>query len=84
MADAKDVDGFGTNNIGELAKRTGNPTLMPCTPKGVMVLLRESGVDTTELKERFPMTIKKKTHAVYGAFYKEPGEEVKATKLRFD
>jgi methylenetetrahydrofolate dehydrogenase (NADP+) / methenyltetrahydrofolate cyclohydrolase / formyltetrahydrofolate synthetase len=45
VADAKDVDGFGTNNIGELAKRGGKPLFVPCTPKGVMVLLKESGVD---------------------------------------
>ncbi|KAJ0107379.1 hypothetical protein J7T55_009343 [Diaporthe amygdali] len=41
----KDVDGFGPENIGELAKRTGQPLFTPCTPKGVMVLLREAGVD---------------------------------------
>ncbi|KAH6674373.1 formate--tetrahydrofolate ligase-domain-containing protein [Halenospora varia] len=45
VADEKDVDGFGTNNIGELAKRGGHPLFTPCTPKGVMVLLSESGVD---------------------------------------
>ncbi|TVY20691.1 Cytoplasmic C-1-tetrahydrofolate synthase [Lachnellula arida] len=45
VADEKDVDGFGTNNIGELAKRGGHPLFTPCTPKGVMVLLQESGVD---------------------------------------
>lgn len=45
MADEKDVDGFGVNNIGELAKRGGHPLFTPCTPKGVMVLLKESGVD---------------------------------------
>jgi methylenetetrahydrofolate dehydrogenase (NADP+) / methenyltetrahydrofolate cyclohydrolase / formyltetrahydrofolate synthetase len=45
VADEKDVDGFGTKNIGELAKRGGKPLFVPCTPKGVMVLLRESGVD---------------------------------------
>lgn len=41
----KDVDGFGPENIGELAKRTGHPLFLPCTPKGVMVLLQEAGVD---------------------------------------
>ncbi|RPA78597.1 FTHFS-domain-containing protein [Ascobolus immersus RN42] len=41
----KDVDGFGTYNIGELAKRGGKPLFTPCTPKGVMVLLEEAGVD---------------------------------------
>jgi methylenetetrahydrofolate dehydrogenase (NADP+) / methenyltetrahydrofolate cyclohydrolase / formyltetrahydrofolate synthetase len=45
VADEKDVDGFGTKNIGELAKRGGKPLFVPCTPKGVMVLLKESGVD---------------------------------------
>lgn len=41
----KDVDGFGTDNIGELAKRGGKPLFTPCTPQGVMVLLKETGVD---------------------------------------
>lgn len=45
VADEKDVDGFGVANIGELAKRGGHPLFTPCTPKGVMVLLEESGVD---------------------------------------
>lgn len=45
VADEKDVDGFGTTNIGELAKRGGHPLFTPCTPKGVMVLLEETGVD---------------------------------------
>ncbi|KAK4973210.1 tetrahydrofolate synthase [Elasticomyces elasticus] len=45
VADQKDVDGFGTANIGELAKRGGSPLFIPCTPKGVMVLLQESGVE---------------------------------------
>ncbi|KAJ6785448.1 hypothetical protein PWT90_07110 [Aphanocladium album] len=44
VADEKDVDGFGTNNIGELAKRGGSPIFTPCTPKGVMHLLKEAGV----------------------------------------
>jgi methylenetetrahydrofolate dehydrogenase (NADP+) / methenyltetrahydrofolate cyclohydrolase / formyltetrahydrofolate synthetase len=41
----KDVDGFQTVNVGELAKRGGKPNFVPCTPKGVMVLLEESKVD---------------------------------------
>ncbi|KAI1425715.1 formate--tetrahydrofolate ligase-domain-containing protein [Xylaria sp. FL1777] len=45
VADEKDVDGFGTTNIGELAKKGGHPYFIPCTPKGVMVLLEEAGVD---------------------------------------
>jgi methylenetetrahydrofolate dehydrogenase (NADP+)/methenyltetrahydrofolate cyclohydrolase/formyltetrahydrofolate synthetase len=45
VSDEKDVDGFGANNIGELAKRGGRPLFTPCTPKGVMVLLKEAGVE---------------------------------------
>jgi methylenetetrahydrofolate dehydrogenase (NADP+) / methenyltetrahydrofolate cyclohydrolase / formyltetrahydrofolate synthetase len=41
----KDVDGFQPLNVGELAKRGGNPYFVPCTPKGVMILLEESKVD---------------------------------------
>jgi len=40
---AKDVDGFHPLNAGRLA--AGEPGLVPCTPRGVMHLLRESGVD---------------------------------------
>lgn len=45
VLDEKDVDGFGAVNIGELAKRGGKPFFIPCTPQGVMVLLKESGVE---------------------------------------
>ncbi|KAL8947308.1 MAG: hypothetical protein Q9222_006395 [Ikaeria aurantiellina] len=45
VAEEKDVDGFGARNIGELSKRGGRPLFTPCTPRGVMVLLQESGVD---------------------------------------
>ena len=45
VTDEKDIDGFGVSNIGELAKRGGRPMFTPCTPKGVMVLLQESGVE---------------------------------------
>ena len=45
VAEEKDIDGFGAGNIGELAKRGGKPLFTPCTPKGVMVLLKESGVE---------------------------------------
>ncbi|WP_129138506.1 bifunctional methylenetetrahydrofolate dehydrogenase/methenyltetrahydrofolate cyclohydrolase FolD [Modicisalibacter coralii] len=38
----KDVDGFHPYNLGRLAQRL--PVLRPCTPKGVMTLLQESGV----------------------------------------
>jgi len=39
---AKDVDGFHPLNAGKLA--AGQPFLVPCTPAGVMHLLREAGV----------------------------------------
>ena len=39
---AKDVDGFHPLNAGRLA--AGDPSLVPCTPRGVMHLLAESGV----------------------------------------
>ena len=41
----KDVDGFGTMNIGELARRGGSPLFVPCTPKGVMALLEAHSVN---------------------------------------
>lgn len=45
VADEKDVDGFGANNIGELAKRGGKPLFIPCTPQATMELIRASGVN---------------------------------------
>ncbi len=39
---AKDVDGFHPYNLGRLAQRA--PLLRPCTPYGVMTLLRHTGV----------------------------------------
>ncbi len=41
---AKDVDGFHPMNVGHLAD--GRPSLVPCTPLGVMKLLRAAGVET--------------------------------------
>lgn len=38
----KDVDGFHPYNLGRLA--CNNPTLHPCTPKGVMTLLQKNGI----------------------------------------
>ncbi len=38
----KDVDGFHPLNVGALA--AGRPGLVPCTPRGVMLLLAEAGV----------------------------------------
>eukprot|EP00039_Didymoeca_costata_P005472 m.81888 g.81888 ORF g.81888 m.81888 type:complete len:955 (-) comp12836_c0_seq1:171-3035(-) len=41
----KDVDGFSASIAGELFKKSSQmPSLMPCTPKGVMTLLQHSGV----------------------------------------
>ena len=40
---AKDVDGFHPVNLGLLA--AGRPAIVPCTPAGVMELVKESGVD---------------------------------------
>ena len=37
---AKDVDGFHPVNVGRLA--SGLPSLVPCTPQGCMILLREA------------------------------------------
>ncbi len=39
---AKDVDGFHPINIGRLA--AGNPSLIPCTPLGIMRLLQAAGI----------------------------------------
>jgi len=43
IAPHKDVDGFHPYNIGRLAQR--NPQLRPCTPKGVITLLKSTKVD---------------------------------------
>ena len=46
-------------------------------------VVRESGFDIEPLK-KFPMTIKKKTHGVYGAFYRDDVEVPSApTKIVF-
>lgn len=39
----KDVDGFHPYNLGRLAQRL--PVMRPCTPKGIMTLLQETGID---------------------------------------
>lgn len=41
----KDVDGFHPYNVGRLV--TGKPLFQPCTPHGIMILLKESGIDMT-------------------------------------
>jgi 5,10-methylene-tetrahydrofolate dehydrogenase/methenyl tetrahydrofolate cyclohydrolase len=42
---SKDVDGFHPMNIGMLAMKGREPHFIPCTPHGVIVMLREAGVD---------------------------------------
>ncbi len=44
IAPDKDVDGLTIGSIGHLAQ--GNRTLVPCTPKGVMRLIEEAGIET--------------------------------------
>ena len=41
----KDVDGFHPYNLGRLVQR--RPRLRPCTPKGIITLLEETGKDIT-------------------------------------
>lgn len=43
IAPHKDVDGFHPYNIGRLAQR--NPQLRPCTPKGMITMLKKTGID---------------------------------------
>jgi len=40
---AKDVDGFHPMNVGRLQR--GRPGLVPCTPAGIMELLRREGIE---------------------------------------
>ena len=40
---SKDVDAFHPENVGRLM--TGNPKFLPCTPAGVMELIKESGIE---------------------------------------
>ncbi|MCY4177767.1 MAG: bifunctional methylenetetrahydrofolate dehydrogenase/methenyltetrahydrofolate cyclohydrolase FolD [Endozoicomonadaceae bacterium] len=43
IAPEKDVDGFHPYNLGKLCQR--KPVLRPCTPKGIMYLLYETGCE---------------------------------------
>ena len=43
VAPGKDVDGFHPVNVGRL--QSGQPGLQPCTPAGVMEMLRRRGID---------------------------------------
>lgn len=40
---SKDVDAFHPVNVGKLM--TGNPDFLPCTPAGIMELIKESGIE---------------------------------------
>jgi methylenetetrahydrofolate dehydrogenase (NADP+)/methenyltetrahydrofolate cyclohydrolase len=42
---SKDVDGFHPENVGLLSQ--GRPRFVPCTPAGVMRMLRVSGIETS-------------------------------------
>lgn len=44
VAKEKDVDGFGRYNVGELSKRGGEPLFMPCTPSGVIELIKTTNI----------------------------------------
>ncbi|KAI9010876.1 methylenetetrahydrofolate dehydrogenase/methylenetetrahydrofolate cyclohydrolase [Phycomyces nitens] len=41
----KDVDGFHALNIGYMTKRSGVPLFKPCTPMGIIELLKSTGVN---------------------------------------
>ena len=45
---AKDVDGFHPDNVGRLA--SGRPAMIPCTPMGCMLLLRDTVADLVGLQ----------------------------------
>jgi len=40
----KDVDGFHPVNIGRLAQKGREPTFVPCTPAGILYMLKKTGV----------------------------------------
>ncbi|CAK9436484.1 uncharacterized protein LODBEIA_P10420 [Lodderomyces beijingensis] len=40
----KDVDGFDHYNIGQLSKRGGQPYYKPCTPNGILELIKTTGI----------------------------------------
>ena len=44
ISPAKDVDGFHPENVGLMLQ--GRPRFLPCTPHGVMQMLRHEGVET--------------------------------------
>ena len=46
----KDVDGFHPINIGRLAQKGREPLFVPCTPAGIMVLLKKAGATLSGAK----------------------------------
>lgn len=40
----KDVDGLTTYNVGQLTKKNGNPYFLPCTPYGIIKLLKSENI----------------------------------------
>lgn len=46
-------------------------------------VLGDSGYDCPLLRERFPMTIKKKQHGSYGAFFRDDVPQTKRQKITF-
>ncbi|KAG0010131.1 tetrahydrofolate synthase [Entomortierella chlamydospora] len=46
----KDVDGFHAINIGHLSKRASEPAFVPCTPKGVIELIKAAGISMSGKK----------------------------------
>ncbi|KAI9018541.1 c-1-tetrahydrofolate synthase [Phycomyces nitens] len=40
----KDVDGFHALNVGRMAKKSTTPLFLPCTPKGIIELLRSNDI----------------------------------------
>ena len=45
IAPEKDVDGLTTDNIGRLTQKSGKPFFMPCTPYGIIKLLKHHNVE---------------------------------------
>lgn len=39
------IPSFHAVNIGNLSKKSGEPLFLPCTPKGIITLLKSTGVD---------------------------------------
>ncbi|KAI3404463.2 MIS1 [Candida oxycetoniae] len=41
----KDVDGFDHYNVGQLSKKGGTPYYKPCTPNGIIELIKTTGIE---------------------------------------